>query len=56
MFLSIERWAERNGMSGPDDFAALLAALAAMDEEWRRGSGNSPQGRPMSPELFDALF
>ncbi|KKB09408.1 hypothetical protein VE26_05590 [Devosia chinhatensis] len=56
MFLSIERWAERNGLASQDDFAGLLAALSVLDEEWRRKSPNAPKGRPLSPELFDALF
>jgi hypothetical protein len=55
MFASVDRWAVRNGMDGPDEFSGLLSALAAMDEAMK-GDGPASQGRPLSPELFDAVF
>lgn len=55
-YTSIDRWAERNGIIDPDDFAALRDAIAVMDEVWRGGDAKTPVGRPLTPELFDAVF
>ncbi|WP_449395589.1 phage tail assembly chaperone [Devosia riboflavina] len=58
-FTAIDRWAARNGFDDPDDFASLTAAIRAMDGEWVRaasGASAQPQGRALSPELFDAMW
>lgn len=61
-FTAIDRWATRNGVDDPDEFALLLSCIRAMDGEWL-GQGEkkpAPQTkvsqRPMSADLFDALF
>jgi hypothetical protein len=62
-FTAIDRWAARRGVTDPDEFEALVACIRAMDAEWlgQGGSTADPQmpkvsSRPMSPDLFDAVF
>jgi hypothetical protein len=31
---AIDRWAQRNGITDPDEFAALVACLRALDRVW----------------------
>lgn len=62
-FTAIDRWATRRGVTDPDEFEALVACIRAMDAEWL-GQGETlagtqkpkVSGRPMSPDLFDAVF
>lgn len=61
---AIDRWATRNEVTDPDEFASLVACIRAMDREWL-GQTTAPApaptdhqvaSRPMTMALFDALF
>jgi hypothetical protein len=59
-YTAIDRWAHRNGVE-PEDFHVLLTVIRAMDAEWlgeggQQGSTQQVSARPLSPDLFDAVF
>ncbi|WP_455350783.1 phage tail assembly chaperone [Devosia epidermidihirudinis] len=58
-FSAINQWAARQGVDGGDEFATLMRCVRVMDDEWlksaRRHDGQV-EGRPLTPELFDAVF
>jgi hypothetical protein len=59
---AIDRWAARAGVDEPDEFELLASCIRAMDGEWLGQGEKKPEPakqtaqRPMSAELFDALF
>jgi hypothetical protein len=58
-FTSISTYADRVGIDG-DDFTYFVCMIRAMDDAVRGTAGRpvseKPTGRPLSPELFDAVF
>ena len=56
-YSAIDRWAQRNGVTDPDEFALLVEMISAMDMALSGTEGQgSTASRPLSPELFDAVF
>lgn len=63
LFTAIDRYAERSGITDPDEYWTFEAMIRACDAVWLKhanGSGkDKPQNvssEPMTPEKFDAMF